>query len=100
MPWFRNHYVCIACEGHWLAEAAAAQDGDCPFCRAYDVTPYKSDDWTLIVEPQGKASSCWNAPRSARTGRTIAGAAASRAAMRRWRLWRGAPRASRICTTL
>jgi hypothetical protein len=54
MPWFRNHYVCIACEGHWLAEAAAAQDDDCPFCRAYDVTPYRSDDWTRIVEPQGQ----------------------------------------------
>jgi hypothetical protein len=57
MPWFRNHYVCIACDGHWLAEHAQAQDADadCPFCRAYGVTPYKSDDRTRIVAPQGGA---------------------------------------------
>lgn len=54
MPWFRNHYICAGCEGHWLAERAAAQEDDCPFCRALDVTPFKSDDWTLIVEPEGE----------------------------------------------
>jgi hypothetical protein len=42
MAWFRNHYVCLACEGHWLAEHAEAIEADCPFCRAYDVAPYKS----------------------------------------------------------
>ena len=50
MAWFRNHYVCLACEGHWLAEQAEEIEADCPFCRAYDVAPYKSDDWTPIVE--------------------------------------------------
>jgi hypothetical protein len=54
MAWFRNHYVCIACQGHWVAEHAATLEDDCPFCRAYDVAPYKSDDWTLVVEPQGE----------------------------------------------
>ncbi|MEI9803233.1 MAG: hypothetical protein WDN48_00710 [Pseudolabrys sp.] len=55
MAWFRNHYVCIACQGHWVAELVAAHEDNCPFCRAYDVAPYKSDDWTLVVEPQGDA---------------------------------------------
>lgn len=55
MPWFRNHYVCIACDRHWLAEHAQVQDADCPFCRAYGVTPYKSDDRTRIVAPQSSA---------------------------------------------
>jgi hypothetical protein len=55
MAWFRNHYVCIACQGHWIAEHAEAIEQDCLFCRAYDVAPYKSDDWSGIVEPLGKA---------------------------------------------
>ncbi len=55
MAWFRNHYVCTACEAHWLAERPAAVEDDCPFCRAYDVVPYKSDDWTRVVEPKGDA---------------------------------------------
>jgi len=56
MAWFRNHYICIACQGHWLCERAEVQDDDCPFCRAYDVAPYKSDDWTAeLPKPQAKA---------------------------------------------
>ena len=54
MPWFRNHYVCTACAGHWLAERAEKHDDDCPFCRAYDVAPYKSDDWSVLIEPDGE----------------------------------------------
>jgi len=49
MTWFRNHYVCVSCEGHWLAEAAEAQDADCPHCRAYDVVPYRSDNLARIA---------------------------------------------------
>jgi DNA-directed RNA polymerase subunit RPC12/RpoP len=48
MPWFRNHYVCTVCEGHWLAEATEAQDANCPHCRAFDVVPYRSDDLTRV----------------------------------------------------
>lgn len=55
MPWFRNHYVCFACEAHWLAERAAAEHADCPQCRAYDVAPYKSDDWSVVIEADGDA---------------------------------------------
>ncbi|MDO8876062.1 MAG: hypothetical protein Q8M24_02640 [Pseudolabrys sp.] len=53
MPWFRNHYVCKVCGGHWLAEGAESQEADCPHCRAYGVMPYKSDDWTCVIEPLG-----------------------------------------------
>lgn len=49
MPWFRNHYVCTACEGHWIAEHAEALDAHCPHCRAYDVAPYRSDDLAVIA---------------------------------------------------
>jgi len=44
MAWFRNHYVCTACDGHWIAESAEALEEHCPHCRAYDVSPYRSDD--------------------------------------------------------
>lgn len=53
MAWFRNHYVCTNCEGHWVAEQAAAHTDECPYCSAHDTAPYKSDDRTAIVEPNG-----------------------------------------------
>ncbi|HEY4142723.1 MAG TPA: hypothetical protein VGM57_14985 [Pseudolabrys sp.] len=46
MALFRNHYVCAACNGHWIAESAEVLDIDCPHCRAYDVTAYRSDNLT------------------------------------------------------
>ena len=49
MAWIRNHYVCMACDGHWIAESAEVLDADCPHCRAYDVTAYRSDDLTVVV---------------------------------------------------
>ncbi|MBS0249225.1 MAG: hypothetical protein JSR61_21630 [Proteobacteria bacterium] len=53
MPWFRNHYVCTACEGHWLAEAAEAEAADCPHCRSFDVAPYRSEDFSRVIERDG-----------------------------------------------
>jgi hypothetical protein len=49
MSWFRNQYVCEACNGHWIAEHTEAIEAHCPHCRAYDVVPYRSDDLTIIV---------------------------------------------------
>jgi DNA-directed RNA polymerase subunit RPC12/RpoP len=49
MALFRNHYVCAACDGHWIAESAEVLEVDCPHCRVYDVVPYRSDDLTLMV---------------------------------------------------
>jgi hypothetical protein len=65
MAWFRNHYVCIVCDGHWIAERSAALEDDCPFCRAYGVTPYKSDDRTVIVEPDGDVFVVLSSPDTA-----------------------------------
>jgi hypothetical protein len=49
MAWFRNHYVCLACEGHWIAEGDEVLEADCPHCRAYDVAPYRSDDLAVTA---------------------------------------------------
>lgn len=54
MPWFRNHYLCTVCQGHWLAEDAEPRESDCPHCRAFDIASYKSDDWTRVVERDAK----------------------------------------------
>ncbi len=54
MPWFRHHYSCAHCDGHWLAESAQAVEADCPICGVRDIFPYKSDDWTLVIEREGK----------------------------------------------
>jgi len=53
MPWFRNHYICTVCEGHWHAEAAEAEDAHCIHCRAYDVAPYRSDDVSRVIDRDG-----------------------------------------------
>ncbi len=55
MPWFRNHYICTVCEGHWLAEHSEAMEADCPHCRALDVSPYKSDDRSRVIDHDGDA---------------------------------------------
>jgi hypothetical protein len=49
MALFRNHYVCAACDGHWIAESVEVVEVDCPHCRVYDVAPYRSDDLTAIA---------------------------------------------------
>ena len=55
MAWFRHHFYCGGCDGTWLKEAALAAEADCPFCRARDVFPYRSEDRTLIIEQEGAA---------------------------------------------
>ncbi len=60
MAWFRHHFYCEGCDGTWFAEAwlkeaALAAEADCPFCRARDVFPYRSEDRTLIIEQEGAA---------------------------------------------
>jgi DNA-directed RNA polymerase subunit RPC12/RpoP len=49
MALFRNHYVCAACDGHWIAESVEVLEVDCPHCRVYDVVPYRSDDLTVVM---------------------------------------------------
>ena len=50
MAWFRHHYYCAACDGTWLLHCAGPEVDDCPFCHAREVMPYRTDDWTLIIE--------------------------------------------------
>jgi hypothetical protein len=52
MSWFRHHYYCESCDGTWLAETELVVESDCPFCGERDTFPYKSDDWTLVIDQQ------------------------------------------------
>ncbi len=53
MAWFRNHYTCERCDSTWTDEWSAMCDDDCPHCGARHMSPYKSDDLTEVVEPEG-----------------------------------------------
>jgi hypothetical protein len=53
MAWFRNHYVCIACDGHWIAEGTEVIEADCPHCHAYDVVAYRHDDLSVVTAEAG-----------------------------------------------
>jgi hypothetical protein len=66
MPWFRHHYFCDGCNGDWLAEAEVVVVADCRFCGARDVFPYKSDDRSLVIEPERGRFVVLEASRSAR----------------------------------
>ena len=50
MAWFRHHYYCAACDGTWLVHGSVYAEDDCPFCHAHDNLPYRTDDWTLVIE--------------------------------------------------
>jgi len=49
MP-FRHYYYCESCDGTWLVEAEVAVEGDCPFCAARDVFPYRSDEPARLAD--------------------------------------------------
>lgn len=53
MTWFLNHYRCDECRRHWSDEWSCGCDDECPRCGARDMTPYRSDDLTKIVEKIG-----------------------------------------------
>jgi len=52
MPWLRHHFYCEGCDGTWLVEADVAISGDCPFCSARDLFPYRSDGETAVMPPR------------------------------------------------
>jgi hypothetical protein len=55
MAWFLNHYICQRCDSTWTDEWSCMCDDDCPHCGARHMTPFKSDDLTTVIEPDGMA---------------------------------------------
>jgi len=53
MAWFRNYYRCARCRHEWSDEWSATCDDDCPKCGARHMSPYDSDNLTVIMEQEG-----------------------------------------------
>ena len=53
MAWYRNYYRCDRCGSEWPDEWSCMCDDDCPDCGARHMSPYKSDDLTEVIEPDG-----------------------------------------------
>ena len=52
MAWFRHYYYCDGCDGTWVAEWSHLREDDCPYCRTKEVFPYRTDDWSLVIEEE------------------------------------------------
>jgi hypothetical protein len=53
MAWFLNFYKCDRCRRRWTDEWSCMCDDECPRCGARDMSPYKSDDLTELIERDG-----------------------------------------------
>lgn len=53
MAWFLNHYKCAKCRRRWSNEWSCACDDDCEGCGARHMSPYDSEDLTIVVEQEG-----------------------------------------------
>ena len=53
MTWFLNFYRCGRCARVWRDEWSCMCDDECPHCGARDMSPFKSDDLTELVAPDG-----------------------------------------------
>ncbi len=53
MAWFLNHYKCARCHRGWTDDWSCMCDDDCPHFGARHMSPYKSDDLTHLIEPDG-----------------------------------------------
>jgi hypothetical protein len=54
MAWYRNYYKCDRCGHKWPDEWSCMCDDDCRHCGARHMSPYKSDDLTEIIQPDGE----------------------------------------------
>ena len=53
MAWYRNYYQCARCDYEWSDEWSCMCDDDCPHCGARHMSPFESDDLTVIIEDRG-----------------------------------------------
>jgi hypothetical protein len=65
MAWFRNQYLCNACNCNWQDEWSATCDDDCPYCGTRHMAPYDSVDLTEIIEESNGKFLIYRSPASA-----------------------------------
>jgi hypothetical protein len=54
MAWFLNFYRCERCDRRWTDEWSCTCDDKCPRCGAQDMTPFRSEDLTELIERRGE----------------------------------------------
>ena len=65
MAWFLNRYRCERCDRTWSDEWSCMCDDECPYCEAGDMSPFKSEDMTEMVVPDGDEFVVVRSPDSA-----------------------------------
>ena len=53
MAWFLNFYKCDECHRRWTDDWSCMCDDQCPHCHARDMTPYRAEDLTELIEQDG-----------------------------------------------
>ncbi len=65
MAWFLNLYKCAKCRRRWTGEWSCMCDDDCPHCGARHMSPYQSEDLTVVVEQEGSEFVVLESPETA-----------------------------------
>lgn len=65
MAWFLNHYKCPKCRRRWSDEWSCMCDDDCPHCGARHMSPYDSEDLTIVIEQEGSEFVVLESPETA-----------------------------------
>ena len=65
MTWFLNFYKCDRCRRRWTDEWSCMCDDECPRCGRRDMTPYESEDLTILIEEEGGEFVVLRSPDSA-----------------------------------
>jgi hypothetical protein len=53
MAWFLNLYKCDECKRRWTDDWSCMCDDECPYYGTRDMSPYKSEDLTELIEQEG-----------------------------------------------
>jgi predicted nucleic acid-binding Zn-ribbon protein len=65
MAWFLNFYRCDRCSRVWKDEWSCMCDDECPHCGMRDMSPFKSNDLTELVAPDGDQFAILRSPETA-----------------------------------
>jgi hypothetical protein len=65
MAWFENHYKCSRCGLRWTDEWSCTCDDDCPHCGARHMSPYGSEDLSVIIRRVGTEFAVLESPNTA-----------------------------------
>jgi DNA-directed RNA polymerase subunit RPC12/RpoP len=65
MAWFLNFYKCARCRRRWTDEWSCTCDDECTDCGERDMSPFKSEDLTELIEQDGHDFIALRSPSSA-----------------------------------